>query len=182
MQYLFISVSAGALFLTSAAQAQIVSLGSTPTRSCYVAARDHQSDHAAIDACSYALSSAFSLEGKVAALVNRGIVYLHAGNANSALRDFDEAIRLDPNEPESYLNKGLLLLRMESRDRDVIGLTDTAITKNTRKPALAYFARAMANEGLGNVSAAYADYQRAAALAPSWQLPAAELRRFKRIG
>jgi adenosine deaminase len=48
--------------------------------------------------------------------------------------------------------------------------------------ALAYFARAVAHEGLGNLGAAYRDYRQAAALAPQWGLPARELRRFRTQG
>lgn len=183
MHYLFpLATAASLLFGAATAGAQIVSVGSSPAAACYQAAASHRADRAAIDVCNLAFTSSASARDLVATHVNRGIIHRFRGDDASALRDFEAAMRLDPNEPEAYLNKGLLLLRMEGRDSDVISLADTALAKRTRKPALAYFARAMANEGLGNVSAAYNDYQRAAALDPKWQLPAAELQRFSTRG
>jgi tetratricopeptide (TPR) repeat protein len=179
MQYLLVAAATGSLFLAGAAQAQIVSMfGGNAARSCYEAAGGPLTDRASIKICNQALATASSLEERVATLINRGIVYRYAGDHVSALRDFDEAMALDPSQPDSYLNKSLLLMRLGGADRDVITLSNSALAKNTRKPALAYYARAMANEGLGNVAAAYADYKRAARLAPDWSMPTAELKRF----
>lgn len=179
MQYLFVAAATGSLLLPAGAQAQVLSMfGSSPARSCYEAAGDRLKDRISIEVCDHALASAPSREERVATLINRGIVYRYLGDHASAFRDFDEAIRLDPDEPDSYLNKSLLLLRLGGADRSVVALADIALAKNTRKPALAFFARAMANESLGNVTAAFADYKRAARLAPKWDLPATELRRF----
>jgi hypothetical protein len=49
----------------------------------------------------------------------------------------------------------------------------------TRKPALAYFVRAMGNEDSGHISAAYHDLQRARQLDPKWDEPRIELQRFQ---
>ena len=38
-------------------------------------------------------------------------------------------------------------------------------------PALAYFGRGLANEDMGNIRDAYADYRRAAQLDPQWSAP-----------
>jgi hypothetical protein len=40
------------------------------------------------------------------------------------------------------------------------------------------YIRAVANEESGNVTAAYADYSRAAQLEPGWALPREELKRY----
>jgi len=179
MRYLFV-LAIGSLLLAPpvTAEAQpVTSVGNSPARSCFEAARMHRRDHGALDACNRAFQSRLSLPDTVATHVNRGVVHTYRGDHASALRDFDRAIDLNSDEPESFLNKGLLLLRAEGRQSDVLTLMNSAIQKNTRKPAVAYFARAMANERLGNLVAAYHDYKQAAALDQEWQLPAAQLRR-----
>ncbi len=55
---------------------------------------------------------------------------------------------------------------------------DTALEKKTRRPELAYYGRAVANELTGQVRAAYEDYRQASRLDPNWKDPKAELARF----
>jgi tetratricopeptide (TPR) repeat protein len=85
---------------------------------------------------------------------------------------------LDPDEPETYLNRGSALIRREDA-ANAIAMFDQAIQRNTRRPELAYYGRALANELSGNVRAAYRDYRRASELAPRWSEPRIELRRFR---
>jgi tetratricopeptide (TPR) repeat protein len=173
--------AAGALLLAGTATPaapSVVVLGAGHARNCYLAARDERSDPSALDICNQALSLSKRHSDTVASYVNRGIVHTFRKDDTSALRDYNAAIALDPNEPEAYLNKGILMLRMPGGEGEALELANLALARNTRKPALAYFARAMANEGAGNIAAAFADYRRAAGLAPEWELPAQELRRF----
>jgi tetratricopeptide (TPR) repeat protein len=114
--------------------------------------------------------------------VNRGIILALRGDHSRALLDYERAIALDPGQPEAYLNKGLLLLRVPQREREALAAIDLAIAKRTTEPALAFFARAVAHEGLGDLSAAYRDYRQAATLAPQWAPPVRELRRFRTKG
>lgn len=181
MHYLFPAVIALALVshIEEASAQPVSSLGNSAARSCYQAALTRRTDQSAVDVCNRAFQSAPSTPDAVATHVNRGIVLTYRGEHSNALRDFDEAIRLNPNEPEAFLNKGLLLLRVGGRDSDARSLMNTAIAKKTRKLAVAYFGRAAANERLGELNAAYQDYERAAALDAQWSLPAAELRRFQ---
>ena len=54
-----------------------------------------------------------------------------------------------------------------------------ALERNTARPAMAHFGRAMANEDLGNIPEAYRDYRRAAELEPGWTDVQTELARFQ---
>lgn len=71
------------------------------------------------------------------------------------------------------------MLRSENDWQEACSLFDTAIRYNTRKPAFAYFGRAVSSEIGGDVKSAYRDYKRASELAPEWQEPIAELTRFR---
>ena len=130
-------------------------------------------------ACTRALADpALPADLRGATLVNRGIVDMQGGRAAAALGDFDAAIALLPGNPDAWLNKGIALLRA-GRDADALAAIDEALRHNPRKPELAYYYRAIANEGLGRLRAAYDDYVAAAGLAPDWAEPATQLQRFK---
>lgn len=154
-------------------------LGSSYARSCFEAAdADGIPDREAIESCNEALTTeALDVEDRVATYVNRGILRSRLTDYAAALADFDAALALDANQPEAYLNKGVVLIRQENADA-ALPLFTMALQKNTRRPELAYYARGVAHEDLGNLSSAYADYKRAAAQAPKWKAPRTDLARF----
>jgi tetratricopeptide (TPR) repeat protein len=117
----------------------------------------------------------------VATHVNRGILRLRRGLTDEAVADFDRAIALDPEQPEAYLNKGAALIRRHN-PQDALQLFTVALERNTSRPAIAHYGRAVANEQLGNVAAAYHDYRRASELDPEWREPRTELARFRVVG
>jgi Flp pilus assembly protein TadD len=63
-----------------------------------------------------------------------------------------------------------------------VNLFTVALERNTTRPAVAHYGRAVAQEELGNVAAAYRDYRRASELAPNWREPRIELTRFRVTG
>ena len=89
-----------------------------------------------------------------------------------------QRLHRDPDEPESYLNKGMATLRLPNGWDEAVPLFDTAIAKETRRPAIAYYGRAVANELGGNLRQAYRDYREASRIDPEWQDPQKELARF----
>jgi tetratricopeptide (TPR) repeat protein len=173
-------IAAGAF--AAPANASIVVLGSTDARICYEAA-DSSSMPGARDlrTCDNALQNeALTTYDTVATHVNRGILRLRLGRIDDAIGDFDRAIGMDPNQPEAYLNKGAALLRRENA-AEAMNLFTMALDHNTTRPAVAHYGRAIANETLGNISAAYRDYTAASQMAPNWSEPRVELTRFRVI-
>src|SRR5688500_7621050 len=158
MHCLVVAAAAAALVAASGAAGQAVTtIGSSAAQACYEAARDQRSAQVNLGTCNQAMKEGLSSFDLVATHVNRGIILaLRADYANAVL-DYDTAISLDPGQAEAFLNKGLLL-RLPKRDRDAVEALNVAIAKRTTEPALAYFARAVAHEGLGNLGAAYRDY------------------------
>ena len=169
----------GALLLVSLpASAGITVIGSSSARLCYEAAES--GGRSGMSECDKALfDDALSTHDRVATHVNRGILRLRSGDIDGAVEDFDTAIARDPEEAEAYLNKGLALMRRPDMEKAALPLLDLALEKKTKKPALAYFARGIAYENLGNVSLAYRNYRSASAADPQWNQPRAELTRFK---
>ena len=160
--------------------ASVVVIGNSSARQCFEAA-DSPLRPAARDMayCDQALNEeALSRHDTVATHVNRGILRLRRGNVDEAIADFDTAIEMDPNQPESYLNKGAALIRLNNA-AEALQLFTVALVRNTRRPAIAHFGRAIAHEELGDVRSAYQEYQLASELDPDWDDPRIELRRFR---
>lgn len=165
--------------IPASAAASILALGNALAESCYLAAEARNATRNSLDTCDRALNEeALSPRDRVATHVNRGVLYLNRANLRAANSDFDAALAMDPNEPEAWLNKAVGHAKF-GRTTDALPLVEKALQLNTRRPALAYFVRAMALEDSGNLVGAYRDLRRAQALEPNWKEPEIELRRFQ---
>lgn len=157
----------------------IINVSSSAAANCFHSAESLARSQAAISQCSAALNSELlNFDERVATHVNRGIVLMLANRANEAISDFDAALKLDANEPEAYLNKGLTHYRI-GNSVDARALASRALELRTKKPAVAYYVRALAAEDRGDVRSAYADLRRAAAIEPNWSEPATQLQRYR---
>lgn len=166
--------------LSIPASASVMSIGSTSASLCYQAAESPvEPSFNALRICDTALhEEGLSGHDRVATHVNRGILRLRRNQIDQAISDFDRAMELDPNQPEAYLNKGAAMIKQRNPG-EALGLFTMAIERNTSRPELAHFGRAIANEALGNARQAYRDYRRASELDPDWAEPRAELSRFR---
>ena len=173
-------VAAALAALSVPAIASVTIVGNSSARLCYEAADSPLTPTVAdLRTCDQAFTEdALSRRDTVATHVNRGILRLRRGHVDEAIADFDQAIALDPRQPEAYLNKGAALIRLNN-PAEALGLFTVALEYNTRRPEIAHFGRAIANETLGNVREAYRDYRRASELDPDWQDPRTELARFR---
>ena len=162
------------------ASASVVAIGSTNARICYEAADSPSMPGlSAVRDCDEALlRDHLSAYEKVATHVNRGILHLRRNAVDLAIGDFDAAIALDPEQPEAYLNKGAAMIRRHD-PAGAVQLFTVALEHNTSRPAVAHYGRAVANEAMGNINAAYQDFRRAQELAPNWREPGLELARFR---
>jgi len=181
MIYRNLLLAAVATAFATPAFAGITVLGNSDARLCFEAADSPMLPSASdLRRCDEALQRDGTLTSYevVATHVNRGILRLRRSQVDEAIADFDRAIALDPEQPESYINKGAALMRRNNA-AGAVQLFTVALERNTTRPALAHYGRAMAQEELGNVAAAYRDYRRASELAPNWREPRLELTRFR---
>ena len=95
-----------------------------------------------------------------------------------ALSDFNHSVAINPDVGEAHLMRGIAFLQLGRLGEANDALTQ-AISLNVVRPERAYYYRGAANEEAGNTHAAYADYRRAADLAPGWRSPQTELARFQ---
>jgi tetratricopeptide (TPR) repeat protein len=161
------------------AQASILVVGGNMARSCYLAAESGNLRNDALETCNRALTDEpLTREDRVATFVNRGIIYFLQAAVPQATADFDRALALDPAEPDAWLNKAVMLVQFR-RSAEALPMVEKAIALKTRRPAVAYYIRALIYEDRGNLRAAYNDFQRARTLEPKWPAPARELARYQ---
>jgi tetratricopeptide (TPR) repeat protein len=180
MKALFLAVSAAALTATVPASASsIMTVGGSFARSCYLSAESRDATPASIAECNRALGEqAMSDQDRLATHVNRGILRMIKGDFELAKADFEEAVEMNPNHPEPWLNTAILRFK-QGDSAAAVPLFDRAIQLHTRRPEIAYYGRALAHEDAGNVKAAYADLRRAVALRPNWAEPKRDLARYR---
>jgi tetratricopeptide (TPR) repeat protein len=148
------------------------------THACYDAAALRQSPDG-IRNCNSAILTETTTAGdeRMANLVNRGILLLLANKSTDAGRDFDEALSLDPRQPEALLGKAIE--QWQSGNSAVAAsLASESLQYGPRRPAVAYLIRGLANEQQGQLRAAYDDLQTAQRLEPGWDEPGLQLQRY----
>jgi tetratricopeptide (TPR) repeat protein len=149
-------------------------------RECYLAAEFKRERNMSLDVCNRALEEEqLQRRDRAATLVNRGIVHMHGKDLVRALADYEAAIRLEPRLAEAHVNRGIALLYMGGEDQAAIAALTHGLSLNPVRPEVAYYTRAVAYEVVGNVRAAYDDYQAAAAARPGWEEPIEQLKRFQ---
>src|SRR5579872_1141452 len=73
---------------------------------------------------------------KADALIERGKAYRAKGDSDSAVRDFDEAIRINPRAADAYYNRGLTLRDRGDSDRAAQDFEQTVKYDPRNLPAL----------------------------------------------
>lgn len=178
MRFPTLAAALAVLIAPTAASAAIIVLGAGDARQCYLAAESKSSPRESLTICTRALDEGPSGHDHTATLVNRGIVRMWALDNRGAVADFDAALVEAPNLPEALVNKAVALVRDNSDLQMAVALLTRALDAHVQRPEIAYYARGLANETLGDVKAAYHDYRSAAALKPNWAEPARQLARF----
>ena len=113
--------------------------------------------------------------------MNRSDLRLKALDYAGVVRDSDAAIALQPQMTVAWLNRGAGLVGMK-RMAEAVEALNQVIAMGYDRPELAYFNRALAREGLGDVRGAYADFKLALAANPQLQQATEELTRFQVVG
>jgi tetratricopeptide (TPR) repeat protein len=169
---------AAAVLAPAPASAAISIIGGGLGRECFLAAEFKRETRSSLETCNRALDESLSRRDRAATYVNRGIIHMQAREIDNALRDYDNALRLDPGIAEAHVNRGIALLHKGGADKEAIAALTRGLEMNPARPEVALYTRAVAHEMVGNVREAYEDYLAAATLKPDWTEPAEQLKRF----
>lgn len=169
---------AAAFFTTHANAGAITVLGPGPAQICYQAADQGLDAGDYLTYCNQALAGSLNDRDRAATYINRGVLKLSLNEANSAQDDFNAGIAINDKMGEAYVDRGATQIILKHY-AEAIADIDRGIALGSKQAHLAYFDRAMANEALGNATAAYNDYRQALLIEPDFTLASNELKRFK---
>jgi tetratricopeptide (TPR) repeat protein len=178
VRILTVFVAAGAALSLSNANAAISVFGGGSAQLCYEAADQHLPASHNLEFCDQALGGVLSDADRAATYVNRGVLKMTLGRYNSAKDDFDAGLAIDGSMGEGYVDRGATLVALKAYG-DALGDINKGLSLGTKQPHLAYYDRAIANEGLGHLQEAYNDYHQALTIRPDFDLAINELKRFK---
>ena len=178
MRTAIVSAALAAICLGGQAYAATTVLGNGLANICSKAAKGGEHNLTSLEVCTLAIETeSLTRRDRAGTFVNRGVIKMRRKDYDDARRDFEAAIRLQPDMGEAYVNRGGALVG-ERRYVDALLDIDRGLSLDPEEPEKAYYNRGLANEGLDDVKAAYFDYLRALELAPEWEIPKRELSRF----
>ena len=161
------------------AQAAVSVFGASGTaKLCYDGAESGSDPGAYLFYCDQALNTSMSPHDRAATFINRGVLRLVLREVNFALADFDAGLAIDGSIGEGYVDRGASLIEKRQYAAAIRDI-NKGLSLGAHRPGLAYYDRAIAHEALGDLPAAYNDYQQAVALQPDFSMASDELKRFK---
>jgi tetratricopeptide (TPR) repeat protein len=174
-----VSGCVAACFAVSNAMAAVTVLGNGAAHSCYEFAEFGGNPTDGISTCTFALDqTALSIKDRAATFVNRGILRARKSDSEAALADYDRGIALNPSLGEGYVDRGAVMIVLKRYD-DALSDLDKGISLGANRIQIAYYDRAIVDEALGNIRAAYEDYKKAAEIQPDFTLATEQLARFR---
>jgi tetratricopeptide (TPR) repeat protein len=161
------------------AGAAVQVVGNGVAHNCYVVAEHGLEPRKGIALCTDALlHTTLSQVDRTATLINRAILRSRATDMLGAMADYDTALEIGANDGEVYLNRSATLIALK-RYADALHDADAAVTHGVNRMEIAYYNRGLANESLGNIKAAYDDFQAALKTEPDFAAAKDELARFR---
>jgi tetratricopeptide (TPR) repeat protein len=164
--------------LAGSPSAAVMVVADSSAADCARAALEKRADDASLQACNRAIDEdALNSNDLTRTYVNRGAVLMNRHAYAAARADLEQAIHLDPQVGDAWMNRGAIDI-IEHRFAEGVADTTKGLALGVSEPAKAYFNRAIAYEGIDDEKSAYLDYQQALALKPDWEAPKNELLRF----
>lgn len=102
----------------------------------------------------------------------KSLILLDMNRDSDAFTAISQALRIAPTEFEPKSTAGTALMRLNKNSEAVTMLSSAiSVSKNDADRADGYWKRGRAYERLGNLTAAFADYDKSVSLSPEWAQP-----------
>ncbi|HVZ28295.1 MAG TPA: hypothetical protein VG798_06525 [Rhizomicrobium sp.] len=151
----------------------IVTRGVGLAHDCYIYAKIGRDPRDGVETCDRSLlEEALTRKDKAATYDNRGVMLDLLGRTEAAEADFDQAIALNPELGDAYINRGSMLIKRRRLD-EALDNINKGLTLGSAFPHIGYYDRALAEELLGRYLEAYHDYKKVLELQPDYA-PAVE--------
>lgn len=172
--------TAASLAVLGTASAAVMVLGTGPEKACYEAAKVGRASGVALASCDEALDGdLLTPRDRAATYTNRSVLLLVRNSATAALADTNRALRIEPSMTAASVNRAAALILLD-RYQEARETIDQALPlASGLELQRALFNRALANEALGDIKAAYRDLKRAVELDPQFEEAKTELARYQ---
>jgi len=173
------AVLAGGLLASTAVQAQtVITVGSGRAHDCFLRAKSGMAPRDSVELCSAALTyEPLSRKDRAGTLDNRGVILDALGRTDEARSDFRDAIALNPDLGDAYVNLGSMLIK-QGQHQAALEQINTGINLGMSFPHIGYYDRAVAEQMLGRYKEAYYDYKKVLELEPNFIMASERLKDF----
>ena len=173
------AVLAAGLLAATAVQAQtVITVGSGRAHDCFLRAKSGMAPRESAELCSAALQfEPLSRKDRAGTLDNRGVILDALGRTDEARSDFRDAIALNPDLGDAYVNLGSMLIK-QGRHEAALEQINTGINLGMSFPHIGYYDRAVAEQMLGRYKEAYYDYKKVLELEPNFIMASERLKDF----
>lgn len=162
------------------AHAQLVVKGNGDAALCYrYAIMGNKGSNSALETCSNAFTPLMSRKDEAATHVNRGVLYMRKGDQDSAAKDYEAALAIQPNLAEAHVNYAASLIRLQKYDAAMSSLNKALINPESSIRPEALYNRAIIMDRRENYKGAYRDLKAALALRPDWEPAVSMISRYE---
>lgn len=145
---------------------------------CFVAAKAGIATPENLAVCDYALNNeGLSIHNRAGTFVNRGVLRSVIGDNEGAMTDYEQALRLQPNLGDAYIDRGAGKIRLKLYE-DALTDINKGISLGASYSHLAYYNRAVAEELMGRWTESYYDFKHVLELEPDFAPAANQLKNF----
>ena len=165
--------------VTDIALAQtVITVGSGRAHDCFLRAKSGMAPRESVELCSAALVyEPLSRKDRAGTLDNRGVILDVLGRTEEARNDFHDAIALNPELGDAYVNLGSMLIK-QGQHQAALEQINTGINLGMSFPHIGYYDRAVAEQMLGRYKEAYYDYKKVLELEPNFVMANERLKDF----
>jgi lipoprotein NlpI len=145
---------------------------------CFIYAKTGLSPRDGVETCNRSLrDEALSRHDRAATFDNRGVMQDQLGRTDLAEADFQDAIRLNPDRGDPYVNLGSMLIKKRQLAAALDSITK-GLALGMSFPHIGYYDKALAEELSGKYLEAYHDYKKVLELDPHYAAAEERLKDF----
>jgi len=156
----------------------VITVGSGRAHDCFLRAKSGMAPRESVELCSTALQiEPLSRKDRAGTYDNRGVILDVLGRSDEAAKDFHDAIALNPELGDAYVNLGSMLIK-RGEHQAALEQINTGINLGMSFPHIGYYDRAVAEQMLGRYKEAYYDYKKVLELEPNFIMASERLKDF----
>jgi lipoprotein NlpI len=167
-----------AVMVAPAAAQTVVSHGAGLAHDCFIYAKIGRDPRSGVETCNQAFKQELlNRKDQAATHDNRGVMLDQMGKTDLAEADFNQAIALQPDLGDPYVNLGSMLIKKRQYAAALVSI-DKGLEQGMSFPHIGYYDRALAEELMGRYPEAYHDFKKVLELEPHYEQAEERLKDF----